>query len=53
MDDNSVFHLIVLITGQNDIRPVLKRHSVRKTLQRFSSHYDYLSRGRLAEKLHI
>ena len=51
--DNGTLHLIVGISGQNNVRTVLKRLSTREGIQCLSSQHHYFSGSLRTEEFHI
>ena len=51
--DNGTLHLIVGISGQNNVRTVLKRLSIREGIQCLSSQHHYFSGSLRTEEFHI
>ena len=51
--DNGTLHLIVGISGQNNVRTVLKRLSARESIQCLSSQYHYFPGGLRTEEFHV
>ena len=53
MNDYGIFHLVILISGKNDVYAVFKRKPSWKTLQVLSSHNTNLASGLLTKHFHI